>query len=87
MVSEHALLAKELAARPEEELADPSEPEALDLAIACARSCYDIGSEFLHALQAQRRAAKLGSSTGVMRWTRAVSQTRAKVRADAEANP
>ena len=84
MVPEHVSIAKVLAAKPEEELADASEPEALDLAIACARTAYDVGSLYLHALQARRRAARTGSSTALMRWSVAVAQTREMVRADAD---
>ena len=81
----HSALARDLADRPEQELANPAEPAAPDLVIACAGSSYETGSLFLHALQARRHAARLGSVTGVMRWTKIVTATRSILQADAEA--
>ena len=84
LVQLHGVLACALAGRPEQQLANPADPEALDLVIACAGSSYETGSAFLYALQARRRAARIGSVTAVMRWTKVVTETRGLLEADAE---
>jgi hypothetical protein len=80
---DHVALAKELAARSEQQLADVCEPEFLDLTIACAKTSYDVGSLYLFALNSRRRAARTGSAVALMRWSRAVTQARQMVLTDA----
>ncbi len=83
----YATVARELAGKPEEELANPANPASLDLVIACAGLHYDAGSLFLYALQARRRAAQIGAVTGIVRWSGVVTATRGLVHADAEKLP
>jgi hypothetical protein len=70
MNPEHEKLARELAATPEQRLADVTEPEAFGLAMACVKSSYKEGRLYILALQARQHAAESGSSLAVMRWCR-----------------
>lgn len=79
----HTEIARALAGGPELLLSNPAEPETLDLAIACARTGYDVGSRYLHALQERGRAARRGAIIGAMRWTLNVSAARGMLLADA----
>jgi hypothetical protein len=67
MNPEHKRLARELAAAPEDVIANPAEPLAFDLVVACAKNSYEEGTLYLFAMQARRRAAECGSSSALMR--------------------
>ena len=76
-------IAHELLEEPELRLADPANPETLDLIIACILATYDLGTLYLHALNARRVAARSGGTVELMRWVKAVSHARTVVFADA----
>ncbi len=59
---------------PEALLADPSNSEAFDVIIECARTTYGPGSLYLRALSARRAAARRGSTIELMRWCREVTR-------------
>ena len=71
----------DLAATAEEQLADPSKPEAVDFAIDCARAPYEVGTLYMRALHCRRLAAESGRA--LMRWILAVNEIRDMVQADA----
>jgi hypothetical protein len=79
----HVALAQSLRGKAEAQLADPSDPRTLDLAIACTVAGYDAGSVYLRALQERARSARHGSTVGVMRASRDLAKARAAVEADA----
>jgi hypothetical protein len=80
-------IARGLVEASEARLSDPAEPETLDLAIACARTNYEIGSRYLHALQERARAIRMHSIVGAMRWTVRVCDVRDQLLADACREP
>ena len=84
MTPAHGALAKALAEIPEQQLANPDDPETQKLVLACAGATYRTGSLYLRALQGRREAARIGSAAGIMRWTRLVTATKERVQADAE---
>jgi hypothetical protein len=78
-------LARELLAKSETELAEPTDAETLDCIMACAVRAYEPGSVYLRALSERRLAARAGRTIDLMRWSRAVTRARAFVMADASA--
>ncbi len=84
MSPDHAALAKELSQQPEQQLVNPADPVSLELMKRCAGESYQTGSLYLQALQDRDRAARIGSTAGIVRGTRLVNATRDNMRADAE---
>lgn len=83
----HAALAAELAEKPEWQLADSAHPESVQLMAQCAGASYQTGILHLNALRARQRAARIGSTAGIIRGIRLVAETSARVQADAELIP
>ena len=83
----HVALARGLRGETEAQLADPSDPHTLDLAIACTVAGYDAGNAYLRALQERARSARNGSTIGIMRASRNLAKARAAVEADAGIEP
>ena len=70
-------IARQLREIPEPLLADPSNPEVLDLIIECICTTYELGSLYLYSLSARREAAHRGSIIELMRWCREVTRLQA----------
>lgn len=70
-------VARQLIETPELLLADPSNAETLDLIIACTLKAFEPGHRYLRALNERGIAARSGSTLDLMRWSLAVTRTRA----------
>jgi hypothetical protein len=75
-------VARQLRAIPKPLLADPSNPEVLDLIIECVRTTYELGNLYLYSLSARREAAHRGSIVELMRWCREVTRLQAMLPRD-----
>ena len=78
----HTELARLLSDEAEADLADPSNPRTLDIALACTVAAYDAGNAYLRALQERAISARYGSTIGVMRASHYLAKARAVVEAD-----